>query len=72
MTRLIDVHRHLWAYEWFPMSHLRQFVAAPLAFRTNRTIEQVLERVKQSPTMDSSGAGAIAEMELYGIDVSIV
>ena len=71
MVKLIDVHRHLWGFEWFPPSHLGNN-AAELARRTNRTKEQVLDRIKQSPTMEESGAGAVAEMEHYGIDHSII
>ena len=72
MTRIIDIHRHLWGYDWFPPSHLPKFSAEPIAKRTGRTVEQVLERIKQSPTMDATGKVAIDEMEHYGIDVSII
>ncbi len=71
MVKLIDVHRHLWGFDWFPPSHLGNN-AAELARRTGRTKEQVLDRIKQSPTMEESGSGAIAEMEHYGIDHSII
>ncbi|MFN8535231.1 MAG: amidohydrolase family protein [Dehalococcoidia bacterium] len=71
MTRLIDVHRHLWGFDWFPPSHLRSG-AVTRARDTNRSVEQVLDRIRQSPTMDETGSGAIAEMEKYGIDVSVI
>ena len=71
MPQLIDVHRHLWGIDWFPPSHLGNPIRESAA-RTGRTIEQVRERYKQSPTMESSGAGAIAEMDHYGIDVSVI
>lgn len=71
MTRLIDVHRHLWDFDWFPPSHLMRG-AVTRAKATNRTVEQVVDRIKQSPTMESSGDGAVKEMEHYGIDVSII
>lgn len=71
MTKLIDIHRHLWGFDWFPPSHLRNNASAQ-ARRTNRTTEQVLDRIKQSPTMDETGNGAIQEMEHYGIDKSII
>ena len=71
MTTLIDIHRHLWGFDWFPPSHLHR-MAETTARRTGRTTEAVLDRIKQSPTMDSSGEGAIKEMERYGIDVSII
>ena len=54
MVKLIDVHRHLWGFEWFPPSHLRNN-AEGLAKKTGRTTEQVLERIAQSPTMDATG-----------------
>ena len=72
MTRIIDIHRHLWGYDWFPPSHLPKFSAEPIAKKTGRTVEQVLERIKQSPTMDATGKVAIDEMDHYGIDVSII
>ena len=72
MVRLIDVHRHLWGFDWFPPSHLPKLTAEALARRTGRTVEQVMERIRQSPTMESSGAGAVAEMEHYGIDHSVI
>ena len=65
MVKLIDVHRHLWGFEWFPPSHLRNNAEA-LAKKTGRTTEQVLERIAQSPTMDATGQIAIDEMEHYG------
>jgi predicted TIM-barrel fold metal-dependent hydrolase len=68
---MIDVHRHLWGFDWFPPSHLRR-TALENAKRSNRTMEQVLERIKQSPTMEPTGTGAISEMEHYGIDVSFI
>lgn len=71
MTKLIDVHRHLWGFDWFPPSHLGSR-AAETALKTNRTKEQVLERIKQSPTMETSGTGAVEEMAHYGIDHSII
>jgi len=71
MTMIIDVHRHLWGFDWFPPSHLRSG-AEERARATNRTVEQVLERIRQSPTMDETGEGAIREMEQYGIDVSVI
>ena len=64
MVKLIDVHRHLWGFEWFPPSHLRNN-AEGLAKKTGRTTEQVLERIAQSPTMDATGQIAIDEMEHY-------
>ena len=72
MVKLIDVHRHLWGFDWFPPSHLPRLTAESLARRTGRTVEQVMERIRQSPTMESSGAGAVAEMEHYGIDHSVI
>jgi hypothetical protein len=71
-TKIIDVHRHLWGYDWFPPSHLPKFTAEGIARRTNRTVEDVLERIKQSPTMDATGKVAIEEMDNYGIDASII
>jgi uncharacterized protein len=71
MTKLIDIHRHLWGFDWFPPSHLGN-TAAETARKTIRTKEEVLDRIKQSPTMEETGAGAIAEMEHYGIDHSIM
>ena len=71
MVKLIDVHRHLWGFEWFPPSHLRNN-AEGLAKKTGRTTEQVLERIAQSPTMDATGQIAIDEMEHYGIDHSVI
>ena len=69
---LIDVHRHLWGFDWFPPSHLPAFTAEAIARRTGRTVEQVLERIRQSPTMDESGDGAVEEMATYGIDHSVI
>jgi predicted TIM-barrel fold metal-dependent hydrolase len=69
MTRLIDVHRHLWGYDWFPPSHLRN-TASRIA--RGRPIEEALDRIRQSPSMEATGAGAISEMEHYGIDVSFI
>ena len=69
---LIDVHRHLWGFDWFPPSHLPTFTAEAIARRTGRTVEQVLERIRQSPTMDESGDGAVEEMATYGIDHSVI
>ena len=71
MSRLIDVHRHLWGIDWFPPSHLGRAMVEN-ARRSNRTLEQVRERYMQSPTMETTGAGAIQEMEHYKIDVSII
>lgn len=71
MTKVIDVHRHLWDFDWFPPSHLMSG-AEQRAKATNRTVEQVVDRIKQSPTMDPTGDGAIREMEKYGIDSSII
>ena len=71
MVKLIDVHRHLWGFEWFPPSHLRNN-AEGLAKKTGRTTEQVLERIAQSPTMDATGQIAIDEMEHYGINHSVI
>ncbi len=71
-TKLVDVHRHLWGYDWFPPSHLPKFSAEGIARRTNRTLGEVLERIKQSPTMDPTGRVAIEEMDYYGIDASII
>ncbi len=72
MVRLIDVHRHLWGFDWFPPSHLPKLTAESLARRTGRSVEQVMERIRQSPTMESTGAGAVAEMDHYGIDHSVI
>ena len=72
MTKIIDIHRHLWGYDWFPPSHLPKFSAEPIAKKTGRTVDEVLERIKQSPTMDATGKVAIDEMDHYGIDVSII
>src|SRR4051812_33545756 len=71
MTRIIDVHRHLWDFDWFPPSHLMRGAVAR-APATNRTVEQMVDRIKQSPSMEATGAGAVKEMEHYGIDVSII
>jgi predicted TIM-barrel fold metal-dependent hydrolase len=71
MTRLIDVHRHLWNPGWFPPSHLRQ-TAEGNARATGRSVDDVLERIKRAKSMESTGTGAIEEMEHYGIDVSII
>lgn len=72
MVRLIDVHRHLWGFDWFPPSHLPKLTAEALARRTGRSVEEVMGRIRQSPTMESTGAGAVAEMEHYGIDHSVI
>jgi predicted TIM-barrel fold metal-dependent hydrolase len=71
MTRLIDVHRHLWDVGWFPEAHLRR-VARMTAGRRDKNADQVLERIKTAKTMEPTGAGALAEMEHYGIDVSVI
>ncbi|MCY4640367.1 MAG: hypothetical protein OXC94_08525, partial [Chloroflexi bacterium] len=67
MVTLIDVHRHLWDFGWFPPSHLPTLNGAAMR-RTGRTWEQMAERVRQSPVMDGTGAYAIEEMDHYGID----
>ena len=72
MPILIDIHRHLWAKDWFPPSHLTKFSAEGIARRTNRSVQEVLDRIYQSPTMEATGSGAIQEMEHYGIDISII
>src|SRR5437867_2226524 len=69
MTRLIDVHRHLWGFDWFPPTHLRNRAEG---IARGRPIEVALDRIKQSPSMEQTGAGAIQEMEYYGIDVSVI
>jgi len=71
MTNLIDMHRHHWAFDWFPPSHLKEF-NWQRAVRTNRTIDEVLERAKQSPVFDSSGEWMLNEMERYNIDFSVI
>ncbi len=71
-TKIIDIHRHLWGYDWFPPSHLPKFSAEAIARRTNRSVDEVLERIKQSPTMDATGKVAREEMDSYGIDASIM
>ena len=53
-TKIIDIHRHLWGYDWFPPSHLPKFSAEAIARRTNRSVGEVMERIKQSPTMDAT------------------
>jgi predicted TIM-barrel fold metal-dependent hydrolase len=72
MPELIDIHRHLWAKDWFPPSHLSKFSAEGIARASGRRMEDVLERIYQSPTMEATGTGAMQEMEHYGIDVSII
>ena len=71
MVTLIDVHRHLWSFDWFPPSHLGRN-AEDLGRRTGRTKEQVLERIKQSPVQDGTGKYALEEMAHYGIDHAVV
>lgn len=76
MTRIIDIHRHLWDVDWFPPTHLRH-TAEGAASRggkqpTEEDIQRMLDRVKTAKTMDPTGTGAIQEMEQYGIDVSII
>lgn len=71
MTRLIDVHRHLWDVGWFPPIHLER-IAESQAKSRGGDPKEILERVKRAKTMDPTGDGAIAEMEHYGIDVSII
>ncbi|MFN8535212.1 MAG: amidohydrolase family protein [Dehalococcoidia bacterium] len=71
MTRLIDVHRHLWDVGWFPPSHLQR-IAETNAKATNRNPDDILEKVKRAKTMDPTGDGAVEEMEHFGIDVSII
>src|SRR4051794_27387320 len=71
MTRLIDVHRHLWDVGWFPEAHLRRAANMP-AGRRDMDVDEVLARIKTAKTMEPTGAGAIEEMEYYGIDVSII
>ena len=67
MVTLIDVHRHLWDFGWFPPSHLPNLNGATMR-RTGRTWEEMAPRVQQSPVMDGTGAYAIQEMDDYGID----
>lgn len=71
MTRLIDVHRHLWDVGWFPEAHLRR-VANMTAGRRGTDVEETLARIKTAKTMEPTGAAALEEMEFYGIDVSVI
>ena len=71
MVTLIDVHRHLWDFGWFPPSHLPTLNGAAMR-RTGRTWEDMAPRVKQSPVMDGTGTYAMEEMEHYGIDFANV
>jgi predicted TIM-barrel fold metal-dependent hydrolase len=71
MVTLIDVHRHLWDFGWFPPSHLPTLNGAAMR-RTGRTWEEMAPRVKQSPVMDGTGTYAMEEMEHYGIDFANV
>lgn len=71
MTKLIDIHRHLWSPGWFPPTHLRRGAEAN-ARATGRPVEEVLNLIKRAKSMEDTGAGAIEEMEYYGIDHSII
>jgi predicted TIM-barrel fold metal-dependent hydrolase len=71
MVTLIDVHRHLWSYDWFPPSHLGRNEAPPRS-HPGRTREELLERIKQSPVQDGTGKYALEEMEHYGIDHAVI
>ena len=71
MTKLNDTHIHQSDFDCIPPSQQKEFNKLR-AIRTNRTIDQVLERAKQSPVFDSSGKWMLSEMEQYKIDFSIV
>jgi predicted TIM-barrel fold metal-dependent hydrolase len=72
MTRLIDIHRHLWDTDWFPPAHRLGF-ARSAANRSYppRDPESILPRVGKD-VYDPEGTAMIQQMDDLGIDASVI
>ena len=72
MTKIIDIHRHLWDTDWFPPGHRMMFAetAARRSYPPRDPLE-ILPRVGQG-VYDPDGSLMIRDMEDLGIDVSVI
>src|SRR4051794_14282951 len=68
MTRVLDVHAHLFHSRWYPEAFARQLIGSLAAERQTPRREQVLLRALS----DDTGASTIRVMDAAGIDHRIV